>query len=85
MTLKPRLVPCLDVRDGRVVKGVQFASLRDVGDPAELARAYALVASLDAEQRAQAVVADRRGRIEAGPGRAGTDTYPARRVCPRPS
>ena len=37
----PRIVPCLDVRDGRIVKGVQFASLRDVGDPAERASAYA--------------------------------------------
>ncbi|MEM7245727.1 MAG: imidazole glycerol phosphate synthase subunit HisF [Acidobacteriota bacterium] len=32
-----RVVPCLDVRDGRVLKGVQFSGLRDVGDPAELA------------------------------------------------
>lgn len=38
--LVPRLIPCLDVRDGRVVKGVQFADLRDAGDPVELARAY---------------------------------------------
>lgn len=36
-----RLIPCLDVRDGRVVKGVRFEGLRDVGDPATLARAYA--------------------------------------------
>ncbi len=35
-----RVVPCLDVRDGRVVKGVRFAGLRDAGDPAELAAAY---------------------------------------------
>jgi len=35
-----RIVPCLDVRDGRVVKGVRFAGLRDVGSPVELARAY---------------------------------------------
>ena len=39
--LKPRLIPCLDVRDGRVVKGVKFSGLRDVGDPAERAAAYA--------------------------------------------
>src|SRR2546422_4665573 len=32
--LLPRVVPCLDVRDGRVVKGVQFQHLRDAGDPA---------------------------------------------------
>jgi len=36
----PRLIPCLDVTDGRVVKGVSFKGLRDVGDPVELARAY---------------------------------------------
>jgi len=38
--LKIRVIPCLDVRDGRVVKGVQFVSLRDAGDPVEQARAY---------------------------------------------
>jgi imidazole glycerol-phosphate synthase subunit HisF len=36
----PRLIPCLDVARGRVVKGVNFAGLRDVGDPVELAAAY---------------------------------------------
>ncbi len=35
-----RLIPCLDVADGRVVKGVNFVGLRDVGDPVELAAAY---------------------------------------------
>ncbi|MBX3352704.1 MAG: imidazole glycerol phosphate synthase subunit HisF [Phycisphaeraceae bacterium] len=35
-----RLIPCLDVRDGRVVKGVRFASLRDAGDPAQRAAIY---------------------------------------------
>ena len=35
-----RIVPCLDIRDGRVVKGVNFVSVRDAGDPVELARAY---------------------------------------------
>jgi cyclase len=39
--LKVRLVPCLDVRDGRVVKGTRFASLRDAGDPVEAAARYA--------------------------------------------
>jgi cyclase len=38
--LKTRLIPCLDVKDGRVVKGVQFVDLRDAGDPVEAARAY---------------------------------------------
>lgn len=38
--LAVRIIPCLDVNAGRVVKGVQFESLRDAGDPAEVARAY---------------------------------------------
>lgn len=40
MTLTKRLIVCLDVRQGRVVKGVQFEGLRDVGDPVELAERY---------------------------------------------
>ncbi len=38
--LKLRVIPCLDVKDGRVVKGVNFISLRDAGDPVEQARVY---------------------------------------------
>lgn len=38
--LRPRVIVCLDVKDGRVVKGTQFKNLRDVGDPVELARRY---------------------------------------------
>ena len=38
--LKPRLIPCLDVKDGRVVKGINFEGLRDAGDPVECAKAY---------------------------------------------
>jgi len=38
--LKSRLIPCLDVKDGRVVKGVNFVDLRDAGDPVEIAKAY---------------------------------------------
>ena len=38
--LKVRLIPCLDVKDGRVVKGVRFVDLRDAGDPVEAAAAY---------------------------------------------
>ena len=41
MTLKARVIPCLDVKDGRVVKGVNFVDLIDAGDPVEAARAYA--------------------------------------------
>ena len=47
--LAKRVIPCLDVKDGRVVKGVNFVGLRDAGDPIELARAYD-------EQRADEVV-----------------------------
>lgn len=38
--LKKRIIPCLDVKDGRVVKGINFVNLRDAGDPVEIARAY---------------------------------------------
>src|SRR5882762_7427532 len=37
---KVRVIPCLDVKDGRVVKGVQFVDLIDAGDPVEAAKAY---------------------------------------------
>src|SRR5215813_4898472 len=38
--LKIRIIPCLDVKDGRVVKGVNFVNLRDAGDPVEQAMVY---------------------------------------------
>ena len=64
----PRLIPCLDVADGRVVKGVRFAQLRDVGDPVELGSAYSdagadelvfldITATLDARAAAVATAA----------------------------
>jgi cyclase len=40
VTVRVRVIPCLDVRDGRVVKGVNFVDLKDAGDPVEQARAY---------------------------------------------
>jgi cyclase len=40
LTLKARVIPCLDVKDGRVVKGVNFVDLVDAGDPVEAAKAY---------------------------------------------
>ena len=40
MSLAVRVIPCLDVDAGRVVKGVNFENLRDAGDPVELARRY---------------------------------------------
>jgi cyclase len=64
----PRLIPCLDVAGGRVVKGVRFRELRDVGDPVELGAAYSdggadelvfldIAASLDEKAAAVAVAA----------------------------
>ncbi len=41
MTVRTRVIPCLDVRDGRVVKGVNFVNLTDEGDPVEMAERYA--------------------------------------------
>jgi cyclase len=41
MTVRTRIIPCLDVKDGRVVKGVNFVGLTDEGDPVELAARYA--------------------------------------------
>ena len=38
--LSARVIPCLDVKDGRVVKGINFVDLRDAGDPVEQARIY---------------------------------------------
>ena len=35
-----RIIPCLDVKDGRVVKGINFVDLKDAGDPVEVAKAY---------------------------------------------
>jgi cyclase len=40
MTLAKRIIPCLDVDKGRVVKGVQFLDIRDAGDPVEVAKRY---------------------------------------------
>ena len=42
MTVRIRVIPCLDVRDGRVVKGVNFVDLKDAGDPVDAAKAYDL-------------------------------------------
>jgi imidazole glycerol-phosphate synthase subunit HisF len=64
----PRLIPCLDVADGRVVKGVRFEQLREVGDPVELGAAYSdagadelvfldITATLDARAAAVATAA----------------------------
>jgi cyclase len=50
--LAKRIIPCLDIRDGRVVKGIQYVDLRDAGDPVEQARVY------DAERADELVFLD---------------------------
>jgi len=40
MALAKRIIPCLDIDDGRVVKGVQFVDIRDAGNPVEVAKRY---------------------------------------------
>lgn len=63
-----KIIPCLDMKDGRVVKGIKFANLRDAGDPVECAKAYQaagadeiafldISATTDARKTAAAVVA----------------------------
>ena len=56
--LKTRIIPCLDVADGRVVKGVNFVNLIDAGDPVEAARAY------DAAGRRRALLSRHHGTDE---------------------
>ena len=53
--LTKRIIPCLDVKCGRVVKGVNFVELRDAGDPVELAAAYDRVAVDDGGKLAAAL------------------------------
>lgn len=43
MSLAKRIIPCLDVKDGKTVKGVQFVNFRDAGDPVELGKQYSLI------------------------------------------
>jgi len=46
MTLTKRIIPCLDVKNGRVVKGLNFESIKDAGDPVELAAKYSVIGTL---------------------------------------
>jgi cyclase len=72
--LSKRIIACLDVRDGRVVKGVNFEGLREAGDPAELARRY------NAEGIDEIVILDVTATIEARQARADTITAVAREI-----
>jgi cyclase len=69
--LTKRVIPCFDVADGRVVKGVQFLNLRDAGDPVELARVY------DAEGADELVFLD----IKASPDRRNTAIHMVRSIA----
>lgn len=64
--LTARVIPCLDVKDGRIVKGVKFANLRDAGDPAERAALY------EATGADEIVVLDVSATLEARKTRAAT-------------
>ena len=69
--LTKRIIPCLDVKDGRVVKGVNFVSLRDAGDPVETGEAYSKAGAdelvfldITATSDARNTVADMVRRVE---------------------
>ena len=44
--LKNRIIPCLDVKNGRIVKGINFVELKDAGDPVEQAKIYKVIVEL---------------------------------------
>ena len=71
--LAKRIIPCLDVKDGRTVKGINFEGLRDVGDPVELGRRYAeegadelVYLDISASQEGRSTFLDLVGRVAAG-------------------
>lgn len=72
--LSKRIIACLDVRDGKVVKGVNFEDLRDAGDPAELARRY------NVEGIDEIVILDVTATIESRQARAQTIAAVAREI-----
>jgi imidazole glycerol-phosphate synthase subunit HisF len=74
MTLAKRVIPCLDVAGGRVVKGTRFVDLRDAGDPVELAARY------DAEGADELVFLDITATVEARPATLGVIGRTAERV-----
>ena len=75
--LSKRIIACLDVRDGRVVKGINFEGLREAGDPAELARRY------NVEGIDEIVILDVTATIEARQARAHTIAAVAREISCR--
>ena len=78
--LSKRIIACLDVRDGKVVKGVNFEGLRDAGDPAALARRY------NVEGIDEVVILDVTATLESRQARAHTiAAVAARSSCRSPS
>ena len=79
--LTKRIIPCLDVTEGRVVKGVNFVGLRDAGDPVELSDRYNLDLSFPTADalRSQRLLSylEREGILRSG------DLHRARRSTPR--
>ena len=74
--LAKRIIPCLDVKDGRVVKGVNFANIRDAGDPVALAKYYSdagadeiVFLDITATHEARKTVADGAGVCSSDCGR----------------
>lgn len=55
--IKKRIIPCLDVKDGRVVKGIQFKGLRDIGNPVDLAIYYNEAGADETSLRRKRVIA----------------------------
>ena len=75
MTHYKRVIPCLDVDGGRVVKGVEFLELRDAGDPVELARAYDLAGADELVFLDITATSDKRATVTALARRAADDVF----------
>ncbi|MBU0668916.1 MAG: dihydrofolate reductase family protein, partial [Alphaproteobacteria bacterium] len=89
MTVRIRVIPCLDVADGRVVKGVNFVDLRDAGDPVEQAQAYDAAGAdelcfldISASHEGRGTLIDDRPRLTARPARDPRARLRRRAACP---
>ena len=71
-----RIIPCLDVNNGRVVKGVNFVNLRDAGDPVEIAAAYDKAGADEVVFLDITASSDARGTVVDGTARGGEGIYP---------
>jgi cyclase len=75
MTHYKRVIPCLDVDNGRVVKGVEFVDIRDAGDPVELARAYDLAGADELVFLDITATSDKRDTVTTLARRAADDVF----------